>query len=143
MNTERKPINFARDFGAGSNNVAGKADTKPKAEFWLNLGYVTNVKDEETGENRFVSLPMGIPLDTQEHLDTSKGKPEFKAFQHARNELCKDLMQSVIDRDLKPGESFVIPLQGDTGLAIQIRRVSEQVPYDETAENPFLVRKAL
>lgn len=139
MDTAKKPgINFAASFGATA-KPAAQGD-KPKAEYWLNVGYLTNVKDADTGENRFVSLAMGIPLDTQEHLDTNKGTQEFRAFQAARNQLQKDIMASVLEKGLKHNESFVIPLENSGGLAVQIRRVKEDVPFDETAENPFLKR---
>ena len=56
---------FAKTFGNKSNAAAATAESKPKAQYWLNIGYVAN---EGTEDEKFISLPTGIPLDTQEHL---------------------------------------------------------------------------
>lgn len=79
-------------FGSRSNNSSNQQD-RPKAEFWLNVGYVSDMKDEDTGENRFVSLAQGIPLDTTEDLNTNSSNQMYAAFQSARNDLRDQLIE--------------------------------------------------
>ena len=121
-------IDFSRTFAA--KETTAKAD-KPKAEFWINIGYHVEVQTSEGKENRFVSLPMGIPVDTQEELPTNQRSVEFAALQSARNNLLGQIMAAA--KDLKPGE------ERNLNLEIQLRRVNEEVgSMDPTAENPFV-----
>ena len=72
-------------FTFGQTNAAATAETKtakPKAQFWLNIGYVAN---EGSEEEKFISLPTGIPLDTQEPLPTNSSNADFRAMRCAQN----------------------------------------------------------
>ena len=124
---------------SGLKNLGNQASTtseKPKkdpAKFWLNVGYVSDVKDED-GTFRFVSLPMGIPLDTMDALKTRSSNPAYAQFQAARNDLLAQIMEAA--EGLAPGQDYVINAEG--GLAIQIRRVADEVEAPKTDEsNPF------
>ena len=127
-------LNFEHTFGKLQANNSSK-DDRPKAQFWLNIGYPVTVKTESGEEQRFVSLPTGIPLDTQEALATNSRNAEFAAFQAARNNLHDRLM--AVAAKLQPGEEKIIGL-GDSGLAIQIRRVNEESAPVSTEHNPFV-----
>lgn len=123
-------IEFNKTFGSKSVSTAPKKDERPKSQFWLNIGYETDVVDDN-GENRFVSLATGIPLDNMEHLQTNSRNREFAAFQAARNDLYDQIMD--VAKSLEPGESKVIAT-ADNGLAIQIRRINEEsveIPADQ------------
>lgn len=126
-------IDFNKTFGQNSKTSDAKGDDRAKAQFWLNIGYDSGVEDAD-GKTRFVSLPTGIPLDTQEPLPTNSRNAEFRAFQSARN----DLMAQILDvaKSLAPGEEKIIAM-GDNGLAIQIRRVNEEQAEIPVETNQF------
>ena len=86
-------------------------------------------------EQRFVSLPVGIPLDTMEPLPTNSRNADFAAFQAARNNLHDQFM--AVAAKLQPGEEKIIGL-GDSGLALQIRRVNEEAAPIAAGNNPFV-----
>lgn len=94
-----------------ASNSAAKAD-KPKAQFWLNIGYVAN---EGTEDAKFISLPTGIPLDTQEPLPTNSSNEDFRAMRSAQNDLLAQLIEFA--DGLEPGAEGIIQLQ------VQLRRV--------------------
>lgn len=128
-------VDFTRTFGAGSqSNQAGSSNDRsqaPKAKIWLNIGYVaenipTTNSDGSTGvEDRFVSLPVGIPLDTMEKLPTNSRNQAYAMFQAARNDLYDQIMAAA--SQLQPGEDIIIGSQVATGgLCIQVRRVNDE-----------------
>lgn len=132
-------IDFAKTFANLNNATAAAAEKepRPKAQFWLNIGVLSNVQDDN-GELRFVSLAQGIALDTMQTLPTN-GKSDFAQFQAARNDLRDQLLQAA--SNLKPGESAYIKAEG--GLSIQVRRVGEETTAVVNDENPFRVKLSL
>lgn len=130
-------IDFQATFGQRSNNRGQRhpANDLPKAQFWLNIGYLAG----EAEDARFVSLPVGIPLDTMERLGTRSSNADFAMFQAARNDLLDQLLE--VSGKLAPGQDYVIPCEGDSGLAIQIRRVNEEQAAPTLGEaNPYARR---
>lgn len=128
-------INTApRIFGAAPQPVvAVKASSdKVQAEYWLNIGYLSNVKDED-GTYRFVSLSVGIPLDTAPVLDTSSRNESYSFFQQARNQLRDEILKEAAK--LAPGEDVIFDA-APNGLAMQVRRVGAPAPA-ATGVNPF------
>lgn len=124
-------LDFKNAFPQSAPSAAGttnKSD-RPTAQFWLNVGYDSGVVDPETGESKFISLPLGIPVDTQEHLKANGKNREFAQFQAARNDLLDQIMAHA--NQLEPGESKLVNLQ------IQLRRVSEQAEDVGTDNNAF------
>lgn len=112
----------------GSKPAAVPAADRPKAEFWLNIGYASDVLDDN-GEAMFVSLPQGIPLDTQEHLKTNSSNNKYAAFQSSRNDLLEQLTAHA--QTLAPGESCNVQ------LTVQVRRVKEEAAAIDPSVNPF------
>lgn len=113
---------FAKTFGKTSASNSA-SESKPKAQFWLNIGYVAN---EGTEDEKFISLPTGIPLDTQEHLPTNSSNADFRALRCAQNDLLDQLLDFA--KDLEPGAEGIIQLQ------VQLRRVKApeaDIPADE------------
>lgn len=113
---------FAKTFGKNSASNSA-SESKPKAQFWLNIGYVAN---EGTEDEKFISLPTGIPLDTQEHLPTNSSNADFRALRCAQNDLLEQLLDFA--KDLEPGAEGIIQLQ------VQLRRVKApeaDIPADE------------
>ena len=129
-------INFNRPFGSNTNNggnAAGAAGTapaaKPKAMLWLNAGYTTTVVVDGVQEERFVNLPMGMPVDTMELLPTNSRNQEFAQFRMAQNDLLNQIME--LGKSMAPGEAKTINLE------LQLRRVNEDVAPVPNGENPF------
>lgn len=113
---------FGQTFGSAVANKPA-ATERPKAKYWLNVGYTAN---EGTEEAKFISLPTGIPLDTQEHVSTKSSNADFRAMRCAQNDLLDQLV--AFAEGLEPGEEGVIQLQ------VQLRRVKEEeadIPADE------------
>lgn len=113
-------------FTFGKSNAAASSankESKPKAQFWLNIGYTAN---EGTAEEKFISLPTGIPLDTQEALATNSSNEDFRAMRCAQNDLLEQL--TAFAEKLEPGQEGIIQLQ------VQLRRVkavAEDIKPDE------------
>lgn len=124
-----------RTFGARKlqSNTRDQADERPKAQFWLNFGYISDVQDED-GTYRFVSLVTGVPLDTLEDLPVNSRNRSYAQFNQARNELRDDMLTEA--RKLAPGED-VCGTEEHGVLTYQIRRVAEENAAP-TGENPFL-----
>ena len=126
-------------FGSRSNNTTSNQD-RPKAEFWLNVGYMSDSKDED-GTYRFVSLSQGIPLDTIEDLPTNSSNQLFAAFQGARNDLRDQLLD--VAKELDAGQATIVAEDANTGLSIQIRRVREETAAPTGNANPYAKKLAL
>jgi hypothetical protein len=131
-------LDFNRPSGvaAAPAAVASKADL-PKATAWLNVGYTVQVTlSDGTVEDRFVSIPVGIPLDTMEPIKITSRNVEYAQFQAAQNDLLEQLKAHAAKA--APGDAMIIPLE------IQLRRVNgpATVPAaDET--NPFAAKLTL
>lgn len=129
--------NIARSglFGNKSPVNAPAADDRPKAQFWINVGYSVNVNvtgpdGKDVVEQRFVSMPIGIPVDTQEELKTNTRNVEWNMLQQARNELVHELIDA--GGELQPGEERIVNLQ------VQLRRVKDEAAAPDITVNPFL-----
>lgn len=121
---------------------APKNENFVPAKFWLNIGYeVEYPVDGDTTEMRFLSLPMGIGLDTQEKVATNSQSEVYAAFQTARNELHEQLM--AVANTLKPGEAKIVSRDPVTGLCTQLRRVNDEKPAIKSDVNPFTKSLAL
>lgn len=124
-------IDFApKKFGSAT-TAAAKED-RPKAEFWINLGYESDHIVEETGKPLFFSLPQGIPLDTQEHLPTNMSNAQFAAMRSAQNDLLDQLTAHA--QHLQPGEETFVT------LTVQLRRVKAPAPPINPENNPLIKR---
>lgn len=112
-------------------NTANKPakDELPKSQFWLNMGYTVEGAGED-GEDVFISLPFGQPLDPMEHVRTSSKNENYRLQQMARNELLDQLNE--LAKSLEPGEEIIVPLQ------IQLRRINNDAPEVNAAENKFV-----
>ena len=128
-------INFNRPFGANTNNggnAAGAAAApaaRPKATMWLNVGYSTTVLVDGVEEERFVNLPLGMPVDTMELLPVNSRNQEFAQFRMAQNDLLNQIVE--FGKTLAPGEAKTLNLE------LQLRRVNDDVAPVAAGENPF------
>lgn len=138
-------INFASAFGNRSTNVQGNGapskDEQQKAQYWLNVGYVVTIPSTVEGaaegdtEERFVSLPTGIPLDTQKPLQTNSRNESFAAFQSARNDLLDQIMK--VAENMEPGAEHML------NLKIQLRRVNGEREAIAPETNVFALKNDL
>ena len=118
-----------KQFG-GNKPAASAQDDRPKAEFWINLGYESDHIVEETGKKLFISLPQGIPLDTQEHLPTNMSNAQFAAMRSAQNDLLDQLTAHA--QHLAPGEETFVT------LSVQLRRVKAPAEPINPENNPLI-----
>lgn len=130
-------IDFNTTFGKNSAPAASdkSKDARPKSQLWLNIGYDSGVPDETTGGTKFVSLPVGIPVDTQEKLSTNSRNKEYAAFQAARNDLMEQILS--VGKSLAAGEERILNLQ------IQLRRVNDEAEEIPSEENQFVKKLVL
>lgn len=133
-NSASVSTDFAAAFGRGKSTSATPVADRPKSQFWLNIGYTVEVDVQQDGvtvgtESKFVSLPVGIPLDGMQALPVNSKNEEYAAFQTARNDLLNQL--SEVATSLKPGEERIVKLE------IQVRRVSAESAPIPAATNPF------
>lgn len=128
-------IDFPKTFGTNAQrNASTNRQDLPKAQFWLNFGYVADTIVDGEDKPRFVSLPTGIPLDTTEKLQIRGSNHEHNMFTAARNSLLDQLLEAA--SALEPGQDYVIECEG--GLAVQIRRVAPAAAAPAADEsNPF------
>ncbi len=113
--------------------------SKPEAQVWLNIGFSQTVVNPDTKkpESVFVAMPQGIPIDTQEFLDTSKIRnADYAKLIAGRNSVLKLVQEEAAK--LAPGAEVII---GDPGsLQIQLRRrmLEAEAPSEDPSENPFV-----
>jgi hypothetical protein len=122
---------MALDFtkrGALNNQQQAAAKDLPKSQIWINLGFTAEGAGAE-GEDVFVSLPYGLPLDSMEHVNTKSKNADYSALQHARNDLLDQVKEA--SATLQPGESMLVTLE------IQIRRIEEEVEEAPVANSKF------
>ena len=114
----------------GAKATAAKAvvvEEKVKSQLWINVGYSVEVE----GEQVFVSIPMGIPVDSIKELPTNTRNVEFNLLNQARNQLLADITAAA--EDLESGESHVLELE------VQLRRIDKEAdPLPAGSTNPFL-----
>jgi hypothetical protein len=128
-------LNFADRFKAAqAASAAGstKADDRPKAQIWLNVGLPTDYKAADgTDKYSFLSLAQGIPLDTMAPIEIKGRNKEYNDFAAAQNKLREMLLDHL--KDLKPGESVELDLK------IMARRVDDApVANSDPNTNQFL-----
>ena len=118
------------------NQQTNAKDELPKSEFWLNVGYSVETKNEEGhDETIFISLPMGIALDSMKPVKTNSSNRRFTKIQQARNSLADQIMEFC--KTLQPGET------GNLNLQIQVRRIAEEQPATAGNENEFARKLSL
>lgn len=117
-------------FGPRSAPQSDNSEEFVPANYFMNIGIMVGEGDDA----RFVSLPMGLALDTMREAKVS-GTGEFAQFKAAQNDLLKQIIE--VGTKLKPGESLM--LDGNCGgLQIEIRRRNTDVPATDDS-NKFKV----
>lgn len=117
---------------AGQNaaaSAAAKTD-RPQSQVWANIGVMVKGGGPD-GEDTFVSLPYGVPIDTMEPSKVpTKAGPGRDLFM-AKNALLAQIQKFA--ESLPPGGHQILNLQ------IQLQRVnSEEAAAQSDSENPLL-----
>ena len=94
----------------------------PESKLWLNFGYTTN--------DKFISLPLGLAIDTMEPQVARGQNLEFNKQVAAQNALLKALQDAGFK--LEPGETHTVVLE------CQLRRVNEKMEIDPE-DNEFAI----
>ena len=94
----------------------------PESKLWLNLGYTKN--------DKFISLPLGLAIDTMEPQVARGQNVEFNKQVAAQNGLLKALQDAGFK--LEPGETQTVVLE------CQLRRVNEKMEIADE-DNEFAI----
>lgn len=109
------------NVGANANPFAGVGyptkEEKPKATVYVNVGY--------QGADEFISIPLGIALDTMQEVNESSTNPKMAKILKAKNELLRNLLEFIL-ANTNPGETLNLS-EALPGLTLQARRVGENV----------------
>lgn len=138
----RSATGVRRPFGQAASPAPAEAD-KPKAEYWLNIGYMSSITDEEGERDIFVSLGNrgGIPLDQVEVYDVTEARSSNMAvLRQCQNELLEGFLGRA--KELAPGESAIVSYDAETGLSMEIKRIrgKQEVPVENTLKREFKFR---
>ena len=99
--------------------AAPAAEDRPKSMLWANIGYYTPmVNAEGVTENVFISVPVGIPLDTMKPVSVPRPEGFFKDLRSAQNQLLTGLQEMI--SQIPAGDNAVIP-----ELQVQIVHVND------------------
>jgi hypothetical protein len=136
---------FEGQFGTtfGRNSAGNQSTQRRDAQLWMNIGYQAEVPTDSGTEGEtetvFVSLPYGIPLDTQEAFDLAKIRnAKMASLRDAQNGLLEQVMD--VANALAPGEERILA-SDKNGLCIQVRRVNAAA--EAPAEGTNSLRKPL
>lgn len=122
MELKNRSVNFG--------GKSSKEDFVPSLT-WVNVGYYTTVtNDEGIEEEVFVSLPVGIPMDSVKTLPTDTRSNFLNELNQAKNDLTKQL-KAVFD-EMESGSS-----KKTTALSIQLFKAEERLDRPETETNRF------
>lgn len=101
---------------AGMFKVAEPAKTETKkAEFWLNVGVVTEVTVEGQQEETFVSIVGTVIDNLQVNIKNTKSE-SFAEIQDIRKILSEALLERA--KDLEEGEAVILPLKVELRRAV-------------------------
>ena len=127
---------FANRFGAGFGRSRQESDEpKPKAKYWLNVGYLASTVIEGEDEPRFIALPAGIPLDTTKPAEVRGSNELYRAMVTAQNDLLEDIIEEA--SKLEPGQAVIIGDPETSPLVLQLRRVAAEQEAIKPSQNPF------
>ncbi len=104
-------------------NTPAQENVFEPAEYWINVGIY--IENPTTGEEQFLNLSRGIPLDNLEEEIVTRPDTEYGQMVLARNQMLKDLKAA--GKQLEKGTSKKLPK-----LSVELRRKRDSVV--ETAD---------
>lgn len=115
------------------NQTANNTEFEP-AELWINVGFY--VENPQTGEEQFVSLARGIPLDNLEPDLVTRPDTDYGQMLLARNQILEDLKKAGMA--LEKGTSRKLPT-----LSVELRRKKEAVVETADLSKNMFYRKVI
>lgn len=113
------------------NNAAPASNAdRPKSEMWLNVGVVLKGAGED-GEDIFVSLPKGIPLDDLVATDARGNNIKMIHLTQAKNALLAAVQKRA--GMLDPGSRTTMP-----ELSVEVYRSGKPDSVGTANENPLI-----
>lgn len=113
-----------------SNNRGG--EERKKSMFWVNVG-VTIPGGGKDGEDLFVSLPFGIPLDDMRYAEASGNSADYAKLIQAKNALL-DLARKQ-GSQLEPGGNMQLE-----GWTVKLQRKAEQSSTSTKQDNDLIAQ---
>jgi len=128
-------LDFSKIAGAKTETAPAETTARgerPKPQVWLNIGITVPMENPQTGEveDTFISLPMGIGVDTMDNVEGRGSNQNWANMVQAKNFLLDELKKAA--EGIEPGNAELV-----SGLEIQIRRVGA-APVPAPGENPLL-----
>lgn len=112
---------------AAQNNNAN--EEREPTKVWLNIGVPSK---DENGDPIFLSIPLGIALDSMKPAKITGKNEEFRNMMAAKNQLMEQLQK--LGEEMAPGEELILD-----DLSVQIRRVEEPTEAEKDEDgNPHL-----
>lgn len=131
MTTKHTPLFSPEETGTLSNT---DNKDRPKAMLWGNVGMTLDMIDENGKKYKeFVSLPVGIPLDTTDPMEMRGRNPEWLKMVQAKNQLLQYAL--TVGKDLEAGEGRVVPQ-----FEFQIQRVNDSAEVVKAEDNDLLAQ---
>ena len=117
-----------RNSTTNAGNGQTRAD-RPPSLFWLNVGVVLPGAGKD-GDDLFVSLPMGIPLDDMKPQEVRGNSPDWINLVQAKNLLLEQIQQAAAG--LAPGDRVQVPQ-----LTVELTRKGEPAQRGDATTNPL------
>ena len=119
-----KSASFGSSFNNKPEDSTSDNAMKPKAKFWINVGIKIQKSD---GTFEFISLPVGIGVDTLRRNTIPNNKSEYATKLTKQNQLLDDAL--AVFESMQPGESMEVE-----SIVGQFYRMKdeESVELDET-----------
>ena len=105
----------------------GTNEKRPQPKVWMNVGYTSDTVDPETGEKMFVSVPLGIGVDTMDPAKKRGRNENYNQLVDAKNELLEMIQKFA--GTLESGQDEML-----LDLQVQVRRVHDV--EEPTGANP-------
>ena len=131
---ENKTALFTMPTGTGQ--AAPNGEARPQATLWLNVGINIPVTQEDgTVVDTFVSLPVGIPLDTTEPMAMRGSNRDWLNIVQVKNALLEFAQKAASECEAGTG---VIA----SNLQVQLFKKGQPAKASDPAENPLMVDMA-
>jgi hypothetical protein len=124
-------LNLQPVMPAATAAIAATSTTRPKAEFYINIGCYVTITRDGAPEEVFVSLPFGLALDTMQEADVGNHPTsEYGLIKAAQNALLAKAKEQV--GALAPGATMPLPF-----FSVEARRVGAKEAPVAAGQNPF------
>jgi len=117
----------------GTGNGMPNAENRPQATLWLNVGLTIPVEQEDgTIVDTFVSLPVGIPLDTTEPMVMRGSNRNWLNIVQVKNALLEFAQKTAAG--CEPGTGIIA-----SNLQVQFFKKGDAAKASDPLENPLMV----